>query len=236
MMESPQILVVDDDPGIRFMLEQYLSGEGLRVSCASNGEEMRQFVESHAVDLVVLDLVLPNEDGLALARWLRARSDVPIVMLTGKGEVTDRIVGLEVGADDYMAKPFDSRELLARIRSVLRRQSKERTISGQKIATFDGWRLDFGAREITAPDGEPVPLTTAEFNLLAALASQPQRPVDRDQLFEKVMEREWTHDDRSIDMLIGKLRRKMEPDPKRPRMIKTVRNMGYMLAVQVELQ
>jgi len=236
--ETKNILVVDDDPEILRMVSTYLTGEGYGVETATNGTRMGEILKTHAIDLVILDLGLPGQDGLELARLLRANSDIGIIILTGRGEVVDRVVGLEIGADDYLTKPVSLRELLARVRSVLRRQAAAQTKRGSGApnqARFAGWSLDFNARKLTANDGSAIPLTTAEFRLLGALVVEAQQPVHRDRLLELVAEREWTPYDRSIDVLVGKLRQKMEPDPKNPTLIKTERGVGYLLAADVEL-
>jgi DNA-binding response OmpR family regulator len=234
-------LVVDDDPDIRRLVATYLSGQGYRVTTAANGARMREVLADRPVDLVILDLGLPGEDGLELARALRAESDVGIIMLTGHGDLLDRVTGLEIGADDYLTKPVSLRELLARERSVLRRQgavsagSAEGAARSPAVARFAEWRLDLNTRELTDPDGKIVPLTTAEFRLLAAFVTSPRRPLDRDHLLGLVAEREWTPYDRSVDVLIGKLRQKIEPDPKTPSLIKTERGLGYVFLAEVEL-
>ena len=233
-----KLLVVDDEPEICRLVSGYLTNQGYRVDAVANGARMREVLAAQAVDLVILDLGLPGEEGLELARALRAESDIGIIILTGRGEVVDRVIGLEIGADDYLAKPVDLRELLARVRSVLRRRGAERTRRGAKTpgtARFAGWSLDFNARELTAPDGGTVPLTTAEFRLLAAFVTSPQQALDRDHLLGLVAEREWSPYDRSVDVLIGKLRQKIEPNPKKPSLIKTERGIGYILSVPVEL-
>jgi DNA-binding response OmpR family regulator len=228
------ILVVDDDPEIRDYLELTLASQGYRVSMAGDGKEMRRIMASEEFDLVVLDRGLPGEDGLELARALRARSDIGIIMLTALGAPEDRVDGLDVGADDYVAKPFHTTELMARVRSVLRRQGKQPDLGGTtKAVTFAGWRLDFTRRVLSAPDGAAIDLTTAEFNLLGAFVSHPQRVLNRDRLTELVAERAWSPNDRSVDVLIAKLRRKIEADPKKPQLIKTVRQRGYTLTAPV---
>ncbi len=238
MSETKHILVVDDEPEIGRMIEAYLTKEGYRVSAATDGARMREVLADRAVDLVILDLVLPGEDGLELARALRAESNIGIIMLTGRGELADRVAGLEIGADDYLTKPFALRELLARVRSVLRRHGSGGAGPGAgsaNAARFAGWSLDFNARELTAPDGGIVPLTTAEFRLLTAFVTSPQQALDRDHLLGLVAEREWSPYDRSVDVLIGKLRQKIEPDPKSPTLIKTERGVGYIFSAPVEL-
>ena len=236
--ETKNILVVEDDPEFLRMVSTYLTGEGYGVETATNGTRMGEILKAHAIDLVILDLGLPGQDGLDLARALRAKSDIGIIILTGRGEVVDRVVGLEIGADDYLTKPVSLRELLARVRSVLRRQAAAQAKRGPATpnqARFAGWSLDFNARKLTASDGTEIPLTTAEFRLLGALVVEAQQPVHRDRLLELVAEREWTPYDRSVDVLVGKLRQKIEPDPKSPSLIKTERGVGYLLSADVEL-
>jgi len=235
--ETKNILVVDDDPEIVQMVSAYLTREGYRVDSATNGTRMAEVLNARAIDLVILDLGLPGEDGLELARALRARSDIGIIILTGRGEVVDRVVGLEIGADDYLTKPVSLRELLARVRSVLRRQGSaqaKREPGSANLARFAGWTLSFNARRLTAKDGTEVSLTTAEFRLLGALVTDAQKPVHRDRLLGLVAEREWTPYDRSVDVLVGKLRQKIEADPKSPALIKTERGVGYLLSADVE--
>lgn len=238
--DGPHILVVDDDRRVRDLLRRYLTDEGFRVSVAEDGETMRRRIAESAVDLVFLDLILPGDDGLTLARHLRATSDVPIIMLTGKGKMVDRVIGLEIGADDYIAKPFHLREVLARLRTVLRRTAGRSTRPAEPLADagdrlgFEGWELDLGKRELNAPDGRQVSLTTSEFALLAAFAGNPARVLDRDRLMDLVRNRDWTPYDRSIDTQVARLRKKLETDPKNPRLIKTVRGVGYVFTPKVE--
>ncbi len=237
MSETKNILVVDDDPEILRMVSSYLTGEGYGVETATNGMRMGEILKAQAVDLVILDLGLPGQDGLDLAHALRAKSDIGIIILTGRGAVVDRVVGLEIGADDYLTKPVSLRELLARVRSVLRRQAASLAKRGPKSpsqARFAGWSLDFNARKLTTSNGTEIPLTTAEFRLLGALVVEAQQPVHRDRLLELVAEREWTPYDRSVDVLVGKLRQKVETDPKSPSLIRTERGVGYLLSAGVE--
>jgi len=237
MVRTSSILVVDDDPRLCRLLSRYLAGEGYPVRTAGSAREMREMMALEQPRLVILDLMLPDEDGLSLAREIRARSDIGILMLTGKREPVDKIVGLELGADDYMTKPFDERELLARVRSILRRVApSERRESANNVSalTFDGWTLDLAAWELTDPAGRPVELTSHEFELLAALAAHAGRVLSRDAILEIVAGRDWTPYDRSVDVLVGKLRRKLGDDPRAPRMIKTVRGAGYKLTPHVE--
>lgn len=238
MTRAPHILVVDDDTEIRSLVAQFLKKHGFRVESAGDGVAMMTLFEAGRFDLVVLDLMLPGEDGLSLCRRLRAQSDVPIIMLTAMGEPTDRIVGLEMGADDYLPKPFNPRELLARIRAVMRRTDGE----GEKprdpadraeTIIFEGWRLDQAKRELHSPDGVLVPLTAGEYDLLAVLVENPQRILNRDQLLDLTRGREAGPFDRSIDVQISRLRRKIEVDAKNPTVIKTVRGGGYVLSCEV---
>jgi len=232
--QSQQILVVDDDPRLCRLLRRFLMAEGYGVEVASNGRTMMQVFGAQSIGLVILDLRLPGgEDGLSLARQLRAESDIPLIMLTGRSDNVDKIVGLEIGADDYVTKPFDRRELLARIRSVLRRASASATnnkVVGDtaSVLHFSGWALNLARHELTSPDGDKVGLTSYEFQLLAALARQPAQILSRDQILEHVAHRGWQPFDRSIDVLIGKLRRKLGDDAKDPSLIKTVRGVGYL--------
>ena len=228
------ILVVDDDREIRDLISRFLVKHGLRVSTARDGAEMMRLLEGAAIDLVVLDLMLPGEDGLSLCRRLRATTSLPVIMLTAMGEDTDRIVGLEMGADDYLPKPFNPRELLARIKAVLRRVNNLNNSAPKgDIAKFDGWTLDLGARRLSAPDGSEVELSTGEYDLLLAFATHPRRVLSRDQLLDLARGRSAAPFDRSIDIQVMRLRRKIEADPKEPRLIKTVRGGGYMFAAEV---
>jgi len=227
--------VVDDDHLIRRLLHRLLSAEGYAVETASSGAGMRRVLGEQHVDLVILDLRLPGgEDGLSLAYGLRASSNVSLIMLTGKGEPVDKVVGLELGADDYVTKPFDRRELIARIRSVLRRSAT--TLAGiappqgdAGVYQFGGWTLDLARHALTAPTGEAIELTTYEFMLLSALAQRPGQVLSRDRILDVIAHRNWQPYDRSIDVLVGKLRRKLNDDPRSPQLIRTVRGIGYML-------
>ena len=233
MEPASHILVVDDDREIRDLLPRLLRKHGFRVTGAADGREMRKVLEAARIDLVVLDLMLPGEDGLSLCRWLRANSRIPVIMLTAMGEDTDRIIGLEMGADDYLPKPFNSRELVARVRAVLRRSAALPAAAESADAgplTFSGWRLDPARRELHRPDGTLVPLTSGEFDLLVVLAERPNRVLNRDQLLDLTKGRDAVPFDRSIDVQISRLRRKLEDDPKQPALIKTVRGGGYLFA------
>ena len=241
MKKPVNILVVDDDQRLCDLLRRYLRGEGYRVFTALSGEQMRRHIEQGIPDLVILDLMLPGEDGLMLAKELRVHKELGIIILTAKGETVDRIVGLEVGADDYISKPFDNRELLARIRSVLRRltlaaEKLEGGKSTKSIATFSGWKLDLGSHELVSPDGNPVHLTSNEFKLLSIFTKSSNRILNRDQLLELLTEREWTPDDRSVDVLVGKLRKKIEQDHLNPVLIKTIRGAGYLFTAPVKFE
>lgn len=233
------ILIVDDDPRICRLVARYLSREGYATETASNGAELRQRLDDGRPDLVILDLMLPGEDGLSLVRTIRELSDIPIIMLTGKAETVDKVVGLEMGADDYMTKPFEERELLARVRTVLRRTSSggsdtTRRSGVSDILRFASWTFDAQAAELYAEDGERVHLTSSEFRVLGAMLNRPNRVFTRDELLDLVTERNWTPYDRSVDVLIGKLRRKIETDPKRPSLIKSIRGLGYKFAARVD--
>jgi len=225
------ILVIDDDPRIRKLLVQYFEGEGYRVSAGADGEELRTLLQDKP-DIVLLDLMLPGEDGLNLARHIRSFSDVPIIMLTGRNDVVDRIVGLEVGADDYIAKPFHLREVLARVRTVLRRRQPPQPAptdqSDSDIIRFQGFELDIPSRRLSAASGEEIPLTTGEFDMLRVLASHMGHVFTRDTLMDLTRGREWDPYDRVIDTQIARLRRKIERDPKNPELIKSVRGVGYV--------
>ena len=231
------ILVVDDDPEIRDLLKTYLEKNGARVTTAGDGNGMWQALEHARFDLIVLDLMLPGVDGLELCRVLRARSRIPVIMLTARGDEMDRILGLEMGADDYLPKPFSARELLARIKVVLRRVrdlpvgTLEESPEG---LAFSGWLLDTRTQNLTSPDGLVVALSQAEYRLLHVLLTHPNRALTRDQLLDLTQGREAGPFDRSIDVLIGRLRRRLGDDAKEPMLIKTIRGRGYMLAAKVE--
>jgi two-component system, OmpR family, response regulator len=228
-MEVTRVLVVDDDPSVREMLTDYLSAHGYEVRQAASGTAMRAELERALPAVVLLDIGLPGEDGLTLARYLRERHDVGIIMVTGAGDVVDRVAGLEVGADDYIAKPFDPRELRARLKSVLRRLAgkSEKKPSSIQIAV-GRCLLDLKSRSLSDGKGREIPITAMEFELLKTLVEHPNQVLSRDQLLTMTRNREWEPFDRSIDIRITRLRRKVEEDPARPRTIKTVRGAGYM--------
>ncbi len=235
-MTAPHILVVDDHREIRELVSRSLAKEGFRVSLAADGKAMRKVLADSRIDLILLDLMLPGEDGLALCRWLRAEGDIPIIMLTAKGEEVDRVIGLEMGADDYLAKPFGSRELIARIKAVLRRSRLEPATERRhqpKCFRFDRWLLNTEARELARDDGVTVPLSTGEYDLLLVLVERPQRVLSRDQLLDLARGRSAGALDRSIDTQVSRLRRKIERDPADPKIIQTVWGGGYTLAAAV---
>ena len=238
MSDNGHILVVDDQKEICDVVQEYLTGEGYRVSTANDGNGMRRVLGQSHVDLVILDLMLPGEDGLTLARGLRDESGIGIIILTGRGETVDRIIGLEMGADDYLPKPFHLRELLARVKSVLRRVQSRTGEPGQTArshAQFAGWNLDLSSRELMSPGGEEVRLTTGEFDLLAAFVNNPNQVLSRDRLLDLARNREAGPFDRTIDVQVGRLRRKLEEDPQNPTLIKTVRGSGYIFTPTVEM-
>ena len=237
MERTPHILVVDDHREIRELLAKYFAKNGFRVSVANGGGEMRQAMRAGAVDLVVLDIMMPGEDGLTLCRQLRQSSDVPVVLLTAVSEETDRIVGLELGADDYVTKPFNPRELLARVRAILRRVSavpKPADEGKRQRLRFGGWTLDVARHALLDAAGEETALGSAEFKLLHALVTRPGLVLTRDQLLDITAGRNAQAFDRSIDNLVSRLRRRIEPDPAQPTLIKTVWGDGYMFAAAVE--
>ena len=233
----PNILVVEDDRETRALIAKYLRSHACNVSTATDGREMARTMNDHRVDLVILDVMLPGEDGLSLCRKVRAQSQTPIIMLTAKGEDIDRIVGLEMGADDYLPKPFNPRELLARINAVLRRQAAGRMASAAEGATalsFAGWRIDLRLRELRDPAGARVAMTSAEFDLLQTFCERPGRGLSRDSLLDLTQGRNAGSFERSIDVLVSRIRRKIEADPPEAVMIKTVRSGGYMFTPRVE--
>ena len=233
---SAHILIVDDDREIRDLTGRYLRKHGFRVDSAADAKEMDRLLRDGRFDLIVLDLMLPGEDGLSICRRLRAATRIPIVMLTAVAEDTDRIIGLEIGADDYLTKPFNPRELLARIRAVLRRAEGPLPHPDGGTLVFAGWRLDPARRELRDPDGVLVELTAGGFDLLAAFVERPRRVLSRDQLLDLTKGRDAQPFDRSIDVQVSRLRRKIEADPKKPEVIKTVRSGGYIFTLPVERQ
>lgn len=237
MEQTPHILVVDDDREIRDLLSKFLERQGMRVSAARDAREARKLWPLGRYHLVVLDLMMPGESGLDFARWLRTQGEVPIVMLTAMGEETDRIVGLELGADDYVAKPFNPRELLARVRAVLRRAHGEGAAPKEpppKAIRFAGWSLEPARRRLVDPSGVEVALTGGEYELLLVLLERPNRVLTRDMLMDLLRGRQAGPFDRAIDVAVSRLRRKLEDDGRNPQLIKTVRGGGYVLAADVE--
>lgn len=236
MNSPPHILVVEDDREVSALVARFLRTNDMRVSVANGSRAMDKILEESRIDLVVLDLMLPGEDGLSICRRLRALSCMPIIMLTAKAEDVDRIIGLEMGADDYLTKPFNPRELLARIRSVLRRSSGnpvEAATTGN-VLTFDGWRLDRHTRQLHNADGARVALTGGEFDLLLVFCERPRRVLRRDQLIDLTQGRAANPFERSIDILVSRLRQKMETDSKEPVLFQTIRSGGYMFSPEVK--
>jgi two-component system, OmpR family, response regulator len=236
-----EILIVDDEPEIRTLLREYFELEGYRVSEAKDGADLRAHLERHPVSLITLDVNLPGEDGFVLAREIRAKRNVPIVMITGKQDPIDRVVGLELGADDYITKPFYLREVLARVRAVLRRYQPEdrkaAALAGlgkEPCYRFDGFELYPQRRELVNANGQSIELTTAEFNLLEMFVARPARVMSRDNIMDLLKGHDWSPLDRSIDTLVARLRKKIEREPDHPKLIKTVRAVGYVLAADVQ--
>lgn len=238
MENSAHILVVDDHHDIRDLLSKYLTKNGFRVSEADGGTKMRQVLKTAAIDLIVLDVMMPGEDGLTLCRHVRENENIPVILLTALGEETDRIVGLEIGADDYVTKPFNPRELLARIKSVLRRAHaiprQEQVEDDAEMMKFDGWTLQIHQRELISPAGVTVPLSAADYRLLVTFLKRPTIVLSRDQLLDLTSGRTAQIFDRSIDNQVSRLRKKIEEDPKTPKLIKTVRGGGYVFTAKVE--
>jgi two-component system, OmpR family, response regulator len=236
MTRAPHILIVDDDPKIRNGLSKFLTGQGLRTTTASDGRDMQAKLATAQIDLIILDVMMPGEDGLSLCRKLSSESAVPVILLTALAAETDRIIGLEIGAEDYVCKPFSPRELLARIRVVLRRKDHKPPgppkASGSRY-TFAGWTLDVRARTLTSVTGGHVEMTTGEFDLLQAFVDHPNVVLNRDQLLDLARGRASLTIDRAIDVQVMRLRRKLELDPQSPQLIKTVRNSGYIFTPDV---
>jgi DNA-binding response OmpR family regulator len=230
---TPGILLVDDDPQIGELLIDYLQGHGYRMAVAANGLQMRQCLDNGVYELVLLDLGLPGEDGLTLVRWLRERWHGAIIILTGRGEAVDRVVGLELGADDYVAKPFDLRELLARVRAVLRRAQTGSASTAASVLAFAGFRLDTKARSLRGAAGQDIALTNGEYELLLAFVMSPHKVQSRDELLNATHGRDAGPYDKTIDVQVGRLRRKIERDAAQPELIKAVRGAGYVWTVDV---
>lgn len=227
-VESAKLLVVDDDPEIRELAQAYLSQQGFVVDCVDSGESMEAYLKENSADLIILDLMLPGEQGLDVARRLKSESDIPIIIVSAQGDDIDRIVGLEVGADDYVPKPFNPRELLARVRAVLRRaQRAESPVSTDNLLQFGSFSLDLASHRLSKGSAS-VPLTSGEFDLLAILVAHPNKVLDRDRILDLLTGAERSPFDRSIDVRVTRLRGKIEPDPSAPVYIKTVWGKGYM--------
>jgi two-component system OmpR family response regulator len=239
MNKADHVLIVDDDPELRLLLSEYLGQAGYVPLAAADGGAMWQVLAAHQVDLIILDLMLPGDDGLELCRQLRARRNVPVIMLTARGTLVDRIVGLEVGADDYLPKPFDPRELLARIKVILRRaRSFPEKREADQIGRIDfaGWQLDTRARQMLSPHGVTVTLGSSDYLVLRTLLEHPKRTLGRDFLLAAVYGKESLPFDRSIDVCISRLRQQLDDNPRSPALIKTIRNGGYMLNADVVYQ
>lgn len=231
---NQRILIVDDDDELHALLQTYLGEQGFVVKTVAEGAAMRAAMAAESFDLVILDIMMPGDDGLALCRELRAKSRIPILMLTARGDELDRIIGLEMGADDYLPKPFHPRELLARIRSILRRVQDLAGEGPAREYRFNGWTLDLGARHLVGADGVAVPLSSGEFRLLQAFVENANRVMSRDRLMDVLSGREAGPFDRSVDVMISRLRRRLGDDGREPEIIKTVRNEGYLFAAKVE--
>ncbi|MDO9023503.1 response regulator [Zwartia sp.] len=239
MSAMDHILIVDDDRDIRDLLSEYLQKQGYRVSVAADGRAMRTVLSRAEPDLIVLDLMLPGEDGLVLCREVRAQSDIPIIILTARGEEVDRIVGLEMGADDYLAKPFSPRELLARIKSILRRtRSLPSNLKPDqaRLLHFAGWTLEVATRNLLSPEGIAMALSGTDYKLLRIFLDHPNRVLNRDQLIDMTQSRDAGPFDRSIDLQVSRLRRRLNDNPKEPAIIKTARGEGYVLAAEVSVE
>ena len=235
-VDKCHLLLVEDEPVTRRRMAEYFRKEGFLVSEAADGPDMYRMLGDRRIDLVLLDLNLPGEDGLSLARKLRVTDDVAVIMVTGRVEDIDRIVGLEIGADDYVTKPFHPRELLARVKNVLRRTRGHLAGNANESGCrrFSGWFVDLDRRRLANPDSEAVELTRAEFDLLVIFLSEPGRTHSRDRLMPRVAHREWSPRDRTIDVLVRRLRQKLEHDPAAPQMIQTVHGEGYQFTARVE--
>jgi DNA-binding response OmpR family regulator len=228
------IAIVDDEPLIQTTLVNYFQNAGFAVRSADTADQLRQLMARERIDFILLDIRLPDGDGLTLMRDIRAKSDVPVILITSRAEEADRIIGLELGADDYVTKPFSPREVLARVKTVLRRTravgDPER---GKRLRRFAGWCLDLDNHRLTSPSGEPMRLTSAEFELLAALVRHPGRIMSRNDLLDVMSNREWDPNDRTVDVLVGRLRRKIEADPAKPQIILTEYGLGYVFTEKV---
>lgn len=230
-----KIHIVDDDQRLCRLLSRYLENGGYEVTATTTGDDIYQIIQDNSISLLLLDVMLPGKDGLTLAREIREFSDIPIIFLTAKANISDKINGLEIGADDYITKPFEEKELLARIHSVIRRAKLDTYHQTTKsLALFAGWKLNLINQTLCSPDGELVDITNSEYKLLSALVRRPNVAISRDEILQMISGREWSPLDRSADMAIAKLRKKIEQNPKKPTLIRTVRNKGYQLTVAVE--
>ena len=237
MEANTHILTVDDDPEISIILDRLLTRESYRVTTAKNGNEMRRCLKIDTPQLVILDLMLPGDDGLSLAKEVRYNRNIGIIMLTGKMDIVDKIIGLEMGADDYITKPFDERELLARVRSILRRTPKSQTsLNENSLISFSGWKINLVTHELYAPNGKEVRLTSYEFKLLSTLVQNANQIYSRNQIMNILADKDWSPIDRSIDVLVSKLRTKLNENPRNPSLIKTIRGTGYKLTAQIEVE
>ncbi|WP_174875322.1 response regulator [Vogesella oryzae] len=232
--QTIRLLIVDDDPDIRSLLADYLQGYAMTCTTVADGSAMQTALEQESFDLIILDLMLPGEDGLTLCRHIRQQGETPILMLTARGEAADRVVGLELGADDYVVKPFNPRELVARIHTILRRSKRQLQPLEVQEVRFAGWTLHHIKREITTPEQVLIPLSHAEYRLLCVFLERPQRVLSREQLLDAARGRTIEAFDRSIDLLVSRLRQKLGDDPKSPRLLKTVRGEGYLFDCKVE--
>jgi two-component system OmpR family response regulator len=236
MQKPTRALIVDDDREICALLCSYLADFGIEARGVHDGAAMRRAIAEQAPDVIILDLMLPGEDGLTLCRWLRANGNIPVIMLTARGEPADRVVGLELGADDYVVKPFDPRELVARVHTVLRRARGDGNAGGageSERISFEGWTLDVGTRQLTTPRQVVVPLSNAEFRLLWTFIERPRRVLNRDQLMDAARGQASTAYDRSIDLLVSRLRQKLDDDPRDPKLLKTIRGEGYLFDARI---
>jgi len=234
MSEPDHILIVEDEPITREQLVSYFEDEGFRVSSTGSGDEVQNIIDDTNVILVLLDIKLPGKDGLTLTREIRVNSDIGIILVTSKQEQIDRILGLESGADDYVTKPFDPRELLSRSRNLIRRvQIQQSQRRRNHIRKFDGWSLDLNKRELTSPDGEPIQLSAGEYQLLLAFMEQAGEVMNRDQLMNRIRNREWFPDDRYIDVLVGQLRKKLGERAANAKIIATIHGTGYLFTPEV---
>ena len=228
------IAIVDDEPLIQATLMNYFEKAGFQVRAADSVDGLRRLMDREKIDFVLLDICLPDGDGLALMRDIRANSAVPVILITGRAEEADRVIGLELGADDYVTKPFSAREVLARVNAVLRRtKAPTEPGNGKRLRWFAGWRLDLEEHRLSSPAGETVHLTMAEFELLSALVRHPGRVMSRNDLLDVISHRDWDPNDRTVDVLVGRLRRKIEPDPAKPQIILTEYGLGYVFAAKV---